>query len=372
VDPAKLDRALTGTDPIFNKLTHEREKQIAYLKIALAESISKDNVIVEDCLTFLLPWTVSHILRVCVIANFDYRLEQAVKTADLSEKDARNRLHKDDERITECSSYLFDKSPWDASLYDVVVPMHDRTVDEAVDLICDYATSEQLRTTDRSLQAARNFQLAAAVDLAVAGAGQPVEVHAERGHVTILVNQYTVRLAKLEERLRGLAGKVEGVTEVTVRKGPKYKPPAINPWSDIEGPPKVLLVDDEKDFVHTLSERLKTRDLASSIAYDGEQALSMLEDDAPDVMVLDLMMPGIDGIEVLRRVKREHPHVEVIILTGHGSEHEKNLAEELGAFAYLQKPANVDELARVMREAYARVNERKGIAEDSSDSPADS
>jgi CheY-like chemotaxis protein len=66
------------------------------------------------------------------------------------------------------------------------------------------------------------------------------------------------------------------------------------------------------------------------------------------------MMPGIDGIEVLRRLKRDHPQVEVIILTGHGSDLERRQADELGAFAYLRKPVDIDALARVMREAYAR------------------
>lgn len=110
--------------------------------------------------------------------------------------------------------------------------------------------------------------------------------------------------------------------------------------------------------MQTLSERLQARDLKSSIAYDGEQALELLQDEAPDVMVLDLMMPGIDGIEVLRRVKAEHPEVEVIILTGHGSDQEREQAEALGAFAYLQKPANIDELAKVMKEAYQKANRR--------------
>jgi DNA-binding NtrC family response regulator len=120
-----------------------------------------------------------------------------------------------------------------------------------------------------------------------------------------------------------------------------------------------LLVDDEKEFVHTLSERLSTRNLESSIVYNGEEALDFVKNDEPDVMVLDLKMPGIDGIEVLRRVKREHPNVEVIILTGHGSDKEESLAEELGAFAYLHKPVNIDLLAQAMKEAYKKVEARK-------------
>ena len=122
-----------------------------------------------------------------------------------------------------------------------------------------------------------------------------------------------------------------------------------------ESKPKFLLVDDEKEFVLTLSERLETRNLGSAIAYDGEEALSIMETDAPDVMVLDLKMPGIDGLEILRRVKREKPGTEVIILTGHGSEQEERQAMELGAFAYLEKPVNIDVLAETMKQAYSKV-----------------
>lgn len=83
---------------------------------------------------------------------------------------------------------------------------------------------------------------------------------------------------------------------------------------------KVLLVDDEEEFVKALSERLQMRGLGSDLAFDGEQALQIVKDQEPDVMVLDLKMPGIDGMEVLRRVRKAYPQVQVIILTGHGTE----------------------------------------------------
>ena len=76
-------------------------------------------------------------------------------------------------------------------------------------------------------------------------------------------------------------------------------------------------------------------------------------------MILDLKMPGIDGMEVLRKVKKERPHVEVIILTGHGSEKDRALAMELGAFAYLEKPVNIDVLTKTMKEAYSKIEKGK-------------
>jgi len=115
---------------------------------------------------------------------------------------------------------------------------------------------------------------------------------------------------------------------------------------------KVLMVDDEEDFVTTLSERMKMRDVDSDVALDGEQALQRVEDDIPDVMVLDLKMPGIDGLEVLRRVKKAYPQIPVIILTGHGSEKDEAEARRLGAFDYLQKPVDIEKLVQVMRKAY--------------------
>jgi CheY-like chemotaxis protein len=243
---------------------------------------------------------------------------------------------------------------YDESLYDMMIPMQDMSVEEAVKAICDQATSEPVKTTERSIEAARDFLLSANVKLALTEAGHDVSVLAESGRVIVQINEQAMRMGRLENKLKTIASKVPGVVEVSTRLGPKFNPPSVNPWNAIEVPPKIMLVDDEKEFVHTLSERLQTRNLESSIAYDGEQALEMLNVEVPDVIVLDLRMPGIDGIETLRRVKERHPQVEVIILTGHGSEHEQELAEEFGAFAYLQKPVNINELAQVMREAYAR------------------
>jgi DNA-binding NtrC family response regulator len=114
---------------------------------------------------------------------------------------------------------------------------------------------------------------------------------------------------------------------------------------------KILLVDDEEDYVRTMAERLEMRDLGSEVALNGEEALAMVEGDLPDVMVLDLKMPGMGGLEVLESVKENYPSVQVIILTGHGSEKERVEALRLGAFAYLQKPVDIQDLMTEVRKA---------------------
>jgi DNA-binding response OmpR family regulator len=115
---------------------------------------------------------------------------------------------------------------------------------------------------------------------------------------------------------------------------------------------KVLLVDDEREYVTTLGERMEMRGFEPEIAFSGEQALGMLEHSLPDVMVLDLKMPGIDGLEVLRRVKKRYPQIQVIILTGHGSDRDEAAARRLGAFDHLQKPVDINELVQIMELAF--------------------
>ena len=114
---------------------------------------------------------------------------------------------------------------------------------------------------------------------------------------------------------------------------------------------KILLVDDEKQFVDTLAERLAMRGFSARVAYDGPQALKAVEEPT-DVIVLDLRMPGMDGFEVLRSLKKSNPQVQVIILTGHGGDAEEQTAYRMGAYNFLKKPMDIDELLNSIRMAY--------------------
>ncbi len=117
---------------------------------------------------------------------------------------------------------------------------------------------------------------------------------------------------------------------------------------------KVLMVDDEEEFIKTLDERVKMRNLDSNVAFSGEEALEILEKEAPDVMLLDLKMPGMDGMEVLRRAKAAYPGVQVVMLTGHGSDQDEAEARRLGVFDYLRKPIPIENLMKVLKAAYEK------------------
>ena len=118
----------------------------------------------------------------------------------------------------------------------------------------------------------------------------------------------------------------------------------------------VLLVDDESEFRETLVKRLRKRKLNAIGVRSGEVALEKLTEIAVDVVVLDVKMPGMDGIETLRQIKDKHPLVEVIMLTGHANMEVAIQGMELGAFDYLMKPMEIDELLYKVQDAHQKKN----------------
>lgn len=117
---------------------------------------------------------------------------------------------------------------------------------------------------------------------------------------------------------------------------------------------RVLLVDDEETFVQTLGKRLTARGLRVETAGTGEEAVERTRHQAFDVVVLDLAMPGIDGIETLKQLLAIDPDLQILLLTGHGSIEKAVEATKLGAVDFMQKPASLPELLKQIQEAGAR------------------
>jgi DNA-binding NtrC family response regulator len=118
---------------------------------------------------------------------------------------------------------------------------------------------------------------------------------------------------------------------------------------------RILLVDDEDNFVAALAKRMARRNVHTAVAHNGAEALHKLEENPEiDVVVLDVKMPGMSGIETLREIKKTFPATEVILLTGHASFESAMDGMKLGAFDYLMKPCDLEELLAKADEAAAR------------------
>jgi DNA-binding NtrC family response regulator len=115
-----------------------------------------------------------------------------------------------------------------------------------------------------------------------------------------------------------------------------------------------MVVDDEEDFRETLVSRLRKREIDTTAAESGEKAVELVGRFLFDVIVLDIRMPGIDGIAALREIKKLRPLVEVILLTGHATVESGIEGMRLGAFDYIIKPANFDALLEKINQAFAK------------------
>jgi len=370
VPEGKLARVFTAKGTMLNGLTRDRERSISHLRYALAERLLDDDLVVDGFCSHLIPTEITHVLRVCLIAEMGRRVEWGVEGGSLNTNEVARQIREADESAADwVMTTRGVHDPWNPELYDLLIPTDSATPTQAVDLIVDAVGMEAVRPTTSSKRAAEDFLVAARTRRVLAEHGHFVDVECASGAVTLTINKHVLLLRRLEKELKAIAAPVEGVNSVTTRVGKDFYRPDIYRDVEFEEPSRVLLVDDEREFVQTLSERLEMRDVGSAVAYDGESALRMVEDEEPDVIILDLRMPGIDGIEVLRRVKKTRPHIEVIILTGHGSEEDRTTCMELGAFAYLQKPVDIDVLSETLKQANQKAHASAHAGEPPEDGP---
>jgi CheY-like chemotaxis protein len=360
---AKIERVFSPKVSVFNKFTHERERALANLKLVVADILFEDNLLMPGYLGHLIPRTITPVLKVCLVGDMNYRISIAKSQQGLSEDEAVKVITRLDNERAQWVHTLYDvDSPWSPELYDIVIPLDKTNSTDAAALIEEYLHKDVLAPTEASKREITDTHLASEVEVALAREGHDVVVEARDGVVTLTINKQVIMQSRLENELRTIVNKIPGVKSIETKLGKRYHEANIYRKYDFELPSKILLVDDEQEFVQTLSERLILRDMGTAVAQDGQTALRMIAEDQPEVIVLDLKMPGIDGIEVLRRVKESNPDVEVIILTGHGSEADRVKCIELGAFAYLHKPVDIDVLSKKLKEATEKVNERKASA----------
>ena len=359
MDVKKFNDVFAARTSVFNNLTHEKEHATAWLRVAMAEILARDNLVIDGFCGLLIPPAITYVLRICLIADVKARIARALQHRGLDEKAALAEIHRADEKRAVWIDTLFKiRDPWTASLYDILIPTDKTEMEDALDIIEKNLHSDVIRPTATSRRAAEDFVLSSQVGVALAREGHNVDVTARDGAISITIHKKVLMLKRLEEELKSIAEKVAGVQSVETRIGKGFHQADIYRKFDFNVP-KLLLVDDEREFVQALSERLIMREMTPAVAYDGKSALDIVSTDEPEVMILDLKMPGIDGIEVLRQVKKTSPDVEIIILTGHGSDADRETCLSMGAFAYLQKPVDIDILTQTLRSAQEKINAHK-------------
>lgn len=354
-NPERLKKMMYSKTSVFNQFTLEREKAVNMFRQILAEKLTAPvQYLFHGFLTSLIPSEVSEVLRVLAVDTKEARIERGGKTG-YSKSEAKKNIHKHDISAFSWTEFLFDKEAYDSTLYDLVILVENkghRDITKEI-LNCFYRISV-LRNPE-SQNAVQDMKMVAQIDNMLLANGHKVATKAKNGNVTLVIQMSVFNFSSFERDITAIVQQVPGVRQVTIEKRKNYAD-SMYRQQKFELPSKVLFVDDERDFVQTVSQRLMSRDVGTYGVYDGKQALELIVDDRPDVMVLDLKMPGMHGIEVLRQTKELAPEIEVIILTGHGTTKDMDECMKLGAFAYLNKPVNIEELSSIIKEANDKVH----------------
>jgi len=355
MNDSKVKRALTLKTSVFEKFTHEKKYALAYIKLVLSRILMASagrDLILSGFSARLIPKEITHFFRVGLIADMAFRVATLRKQLGGSKLDAEQQIRKfDEERAQWLAKYCGIYEAFKPADFDLIIPMNIESVEEACDLILQHLEEDIFKPTQTSLQAVKDFNLLASVEVALAKKGHDITVYATNGKIKIAINKDAPRLNRLKNEISSIVEQVDGVEDIKIGTDGDLPGHEIYRQYDKNQPSKILLVDDEREFVKTLSERLTLRNMGSAVVHDGESALRLIEQDEPDVMVLDLKMPGQSGIDVLKKVKQAYPSIEIIILTGHGSENDKKQCMELGAFDYLYKPLDITKLSAVIKKA---------------------
>ncbi len=358
---SKIKKALTLKTSVFEKFTHEKKYALAYIKLVLSKMLlvsAGRDLILTGYPSKLIPREITHFFRVGLIADMNFRIERLLEQQGGTKKEAEQQIKKlDEEHAQWLAQYCGIYEAFNPADYDLIIPMNTESVEEACDLILQNLEEDIFRPTQTSTQAVQDFTLLAKVEVALAKKGHDVTVYTTEGNVRIAIGSDASRLSRLEKELTAIVEKIPGVESIKIGVDGDLSKHEVYRKYDKNKPSRILLVDDEQEFVRTLSERLALRDMGSAVVHDGESALRLISQDEPDMMVLDLKMPGQSGIEVLKKVKQSHPAIEVIILTGHGTEEDKKQCMELGAFDYLHKPVDIKKLSEVIKRADEKVKQ---------------
>ncbi len=355
IKKATLQKVVESKQIAFNDFTHDKEKSIIALKKSLADFVKKGNCIFYGLLGHLIPKEVSHVMRILIIAAKEKRIQNAMTKNSLSEKEAIKEVYNSDKQAFLWTASLFNKKAWDETLYDIVIPSKKFDAQEAATLVSKHLEKFPFNDEEFIKQEVFDYQLAALIESLLSETGQELKVKSNDGNVIVTIDKKVLMLSKLQQKITKIVEAVQGVKSVETKIGKNYYKSNIIHNFEFETPLRVLLVDDEKEYVQTLSDRLKLRQFASEIAYNGQEALDFTDQEDTEVILLDLKMPGVEGFDVLKKIKETKPHIEVIILTGHGSEEDKKTCMELGAFAYLHKPADIDLITETMKKAYEKI-----------------
>lgn len=212
----KLARVIHDAPGVLDRLIYRKEKYIAYIQDAFVKHIKKDNMVYHGLAGHFLLKGISHVLKVRIIADMDFRVEQAVKREGISIKEALRILTKDDEQRRKWSQFHYGIDTWDLSLYDLVLHIGKMEVDDAVDIICRTSWLAHFQTMPESQKAMDDLSLACEARVRLIEVDPDIRVSANDGIILVKTKTSLIRDERTLNQMRRAVKKIPGVKELYV------------------------------------------------------------------------------------------------------------------------------------------------------------
>ncbi len=216
----KFYRALFGKNLVFNAFTKDKERCIACYKAALASTLLKQDLVFEGFGGFLIPKSLTHVLKVCLTAEMEYRIEIAAQQHSLFSEGLKKLIAQEDSSRYRWTEYVVHQGPWESSLYDILISMDKISVEETVDLIRTFAKKAITLPTRDSIQAAENFAFTADIEAELALKGWFVRAKIRDDKLMVHLDKNIIRPERLEGELANIIADVAEDMDFEIQSGP--------------------------------------------------------------------------------------------------------------------------------------------------------
>jgi cytidylate kinase len=222
----KLIRAIHDAPGILERFSHSKQAYLAYIQSALAERVSSDNVVYHGLAGHILLKNIPGVLKVRITADMNYRVSREMKRENISEKEARAILEKDDQQRRRWTKSVHGADPWDSSLYDLVIRIDRFKVDDAVDFIYRATESEGFRTSEKTLQEIKDLALACRVKAEIVDDFPTLGVTCHYGNVIVYTKDKS-HGARLQKQLDVVRKTVSGIYNLEIHSSGSFPPDAV-------------------------------------------------------------------------------------------------------------------------------------------------
>ncbi len=216
ISEVKLIRAIHDAPSVLDRFKYGKEKYVAFIRKSFLENIQRDNVIYHGLAGHFFTMGLPHVLKVRIIANIEDRVKEEVARENISEKEARHLLVKDDEERRKWSMYLYGIDTRDSSLYDIVLHIDTLKVNDAVEILADIAKRPCFQTTPASRAILKDFILAAQAQTAIVNLFPTAQVRSKDGVVYISIETTLTYEPQISKEVNALLKGVDGIREVHI------------------------------------------------------------------------------------------------------------------------------------------------------------